>query len=100
MEAGITVPQLLRPQLEAFTICICIWIYVYYIIYICIICIIYIYMYSIHICLCVSVLCVCDSVILYGRIVVSLASMAVPRLSQSHGNRPVQGSFEEIKRGT
>ena len=60
----------------------------------------YIYMYSIHICLCVSVLCVCDSVILYDRIVVSLASMAVPRLSQSHGNRPVQGSFEEIKRGT
>ena len=57
-------------------------------------------MYSIHICLCVSVLCVCDSVILYDRIVVSLASMAVPRLSQSHGNRPVQGSFEEIKRGT
>ena len=75
-------------------ICILYYIYMYNMYYI------YIYMYSIHICLCVSVLCVCDSVILYDRIVVSLASMAVPRLSQSHGNRPVQGSFEEIKRGT
>ena len=86
------------------------YIYMYYI-YICIlyIYVLYTYMYYIHICIiyiyvclcvCVSVLCVFDSVILYDRIVVSLASMAVPRLSQSHGNRPVQGSFEEIKRGT